>query len=95
MRLKFVFNNRILQIVKATSEELELLESISTVSGVSFRGREKKKWSTCYLNNWQWLPGGFWHKIANLSKKGQHVVIENIQDFEFLTEFQMDISVRA
>lgn len=81
MKLRFVLNNRILQITKASSEELEALQEMSTVSWIHYNGKKRKKCSTTYLHNWQYLPGGFWHKVAAMRTKGYHVEIENIAEF--------------
>lgn len=80
MELKFIANFRALEIVKASEIELNQLEKITTAHGYNWRTKEK--WSKCYMQNYKYIPGGFWKDIAALTKakKPWKVKITNYQD---------------
>jgi superfamily II DNA or RNA helicase len=81
MELRFVMNNRLLEVTKASSDELDMLTAIATVTGESYAGNKRKKWTKCYFHNYRWLPGGFWYKVVSLKMKGYNVKILNLAEF--------------
>lgn len=78
MKLRFIKECRLLQILSCTEIELAQLNIICTISWVSFQGKKKKKNTRNYLYNSEYIPGGFWYKILKLKDLGYSVQIENL-----------------
>ncbi len=66
MKLELTHNNRLLKVLKATTDELNQLSKISTGSG--YNRIQKRKWEKTYFHNWTWLPSGYWREILKLTK---------------------------
>lgn len=79
MRLRFIANFRVLEILEVTEIELKQLEKITTAHG--FNWQTKEKWSKCYMQNFRYIPGGFWKDIMMLTKekKPWKVKIDNLE----------------
>lgn len=83
MRLKFIHNFRILEIVQATEVELEQIKTICTAGGYNWQTKEK--WEKCLVQQNRYLPGGFWKDLMMLTKekKPWSVQIENLKDLMY------------
>lgn len=86
MKLKFIQQNRILEIVECTEIELKQLRQLATAKWSSWvmqkgQGRKLKKFEKSYMHQDKYLPGGFWHKVLALKKMGHSVTITNTADF--------------
>ncbi|BBI90432.1 DNA helicase [Tenacibaculum phage PTm1] len=80
MKLRFIANFRVLEILDATQTELDQLEKLSTAHGYNWRTKEK--WSKCFMQNYKYIPAGFWLDIMELTKAKRpwNVNIINMKD---------------
>lgn len=85
MKLRFVHNFRVLEIIECSDIEYQQLEITTLAKWVEFRrgsfGKTTKEFKErSYLHHNKFIPGGFWHKILSLKDKGYKVEIENLKD---------------
>jgi superfamily II DNA or RNA helicase len=86
MKLKFIHNFRVLEIVDCTEIELEQLKIMTLAKWVQFKrngfGKNTREFKEkSYLHHGRYIPGGFWHKALSLKNIGYDVTIENLSDF--------------
>lgn len=79
MHLKFVANNRFLEIVSANQVERQQIANVTTAKSYNFM--LKKDEIRTFLHNGKYIPAGFWKAMADLNKKGYKVQIDGIKDF--------------
>ena len=79
MTLKFVSNNRFLEVVSADERELRQLYDITYAE--SYNHITKTTDSESFMHENKYIPAGFWLKIMKLSEFGYAVKILNLDEF--------------
>lgn len=83
MELKFVNNNKLLQVVKASKLELQQLSMLATEKSFD---RFKRKYSeTSYFHNYTYIPAGMWLDVKKLQKSNYSVDIDFSAFFNSIT----------
>lgn len=79
MRLRFIQNFKLLEVLHATQVELDQLGIVSTAKGYNFGKRES--YEKCMFNQFKYLPAGLWQDIYKLNKSGWNIIIENLSEY--------------
>lgn len=79
----FLHQNRIIDLKHLTETELKQVQISTTISWWKFTGFKKREKKTkAFLSNFKYLPGGFWWKVLQLSKKKYDVRFSNFDTFQ-------------
>lgn len=79
MKLQFIFNYHVLEVVEATELEIKQLYIILTEKGFNFQTKES--YQECQFGKEKYMPAGLWQRVYDLRKSGWSVEILNLNDF--------------